>query len=71
MWGGKGSGSPCDFCRVVISDSDVEYEIEADLEGQRVALRFHPKCHEAWDTGREPPASETGPSPPAAGSSAA
>ena len=56
MWGGKGCGTPCDFCRVVVSDTDVEYEIEAELDGQRVTLHFHPRCHDAWKAGREPPA---------------
>ena len=71
MWGGKGSGAPCDFCRVVVSDSDVEYEIEAELDGQSVTLHFHPKCHEAWMVGRETPQAATETSPPAAGGSAA
>jgi hypothetical protein len=55
MWGGKGCGAPCDFCRVVVSESDVEYEIEAELDSQRLTLHFHPRCHDAWKAGREPP----------------
>lgn len=55
MWGGKGCGAPCDFCRVVVSERDVEYEIEADLDQQRVTLHFHPRCHDAWKAGLEPP----------------
>ena len=58
MWGGKGCGSPCDFCRVVVSETDVEYEIEADLDTQRLTLHFHPRCHDAWKAGLEPPAAE-------------
>ena len=58
MWGGKGCGAPCDFCRVVVSESDVEYEIEADLDQQRVTLHFHPRCHDAWKAGLEPPQEE-------------
>ena len=63
MWGGKGCGAPCDFCRVVVADSDVEYEIEAELDTQRVTLHFHPRCHDAWKAGREPPVSESEPDP--------
>ena len=55
MWGGKGCGAPCDFCRVVVADTDVEYEIEAELDAQRLTLHFHPRCHDAWQAGREPP----------------
>ncbi len=54
MWGGKGCGAPCDFCRVVLSSSDVEYEIDARLDGQLIMLHFHRRCHEAWKAGQEP-----------------
>jgi hypothetical protein len=54
MWGGKGSGLPCDFCRVLVSPEDVEYEVEAQLDGATVMLRFHYRCHYAWTGGEEP-----------------
>ena len=54
MWGGKGSGVPCDFCRVVVGSDDVEYEVEADLNGERMILHFHPRCHDSWTAGQEP-----------------
>jgi hypothetical protein len=54
MWGGKGCGAPCDFCRVVVSENDVEYEIEAELDQQRLTLHFHPRCHDAWKAGCAP-----------------
>ena len=50
LWGGKGCGSPCDFCRVLISSSEVEYEVEAALDGEPLTLHFHPRCHDAWKT---------------------
>src|SRR5579872_95340 len=53
-WGGKGCGAACDFCRVVIAPTDVEYEVDARLDGEIVMLHFHRRCHEAWKTGREP-----------------
>jgi hypothetical protein len=59
MWGGKGCGVPCDFCRVVVGPSDVEYEVEAQLDGSIVMLHFHPRCHDAWTAGREPTPPET------------
>jgi hypothetical protein len=58
LWGGKGCGAPCDFCRVVVSEKDIEYEIEAQLDGNRITLHFHPRCHDAWQGGREPPAED-------------
>ena len=58
MWGGKGCGAPCDFCRVVVGVCDVEYEVEAELDGVRVMLRFHPRCHDAWTAGHEPAAAQ-------------
>lgn len=48
LWGGKGCGVACDFCRVLVSNTEVEYEVEADLDGSSVTLHFHPRCHEAW-----------------------
>ncbi len=54
MWGGKGSGLACDFCRVQVGPSDVEYEVEAELDGTTVMLHFHPRCHDAWTAGQEP-----------------
>ena len=50
LWGGKGCGAPCDFCRVLVSPTEVEYEVEAQLDGQPVTLHFHPRCHETWKT---------------------
>ena len=54
MWGGKGSGLPCDFCRVLVGPEDVEYEVEAQLDGAVVMLRFHYRCHYAWAGGEDP-----------------
>jgi len=54
MWGGKGCGVPCDFCRVLVGPADVEYEVEAQLDGATVMLHFHPRCHDAWTGGQEP-----------------
>ena len=54
MWGGKGCGVPCDFCRVLVGPADVEYEVEAQLDGATVTLHFHPRCHDAWTAGQEP-----------------
>jgi hypothetical protein len=59
MWGGKGCGAPCDFCRVLVGPSDVEYEVEAELEGAVVMLHFHPRCHDSWSAGQEPTVSAT------------
>jgi hypothetical protein len=50
MWGGKGCGAPCDFCRVLVSSTDIEYEVEAQLDGEPVTLHFHTRCHDAWKT---------------------
>jgi hypothetical protein len=58
VWGGKGSGAPCDFCRVLVSPSDVEYELEAELDGEPLTLHFHPRCHEAWSAERRRPEPE-------------
>jgi len=53
LWGGKGCGVACDFCRVLVSTSEVEYEVEAELDGKRITLHFHPRCHDAWKSESE------------------
>jgi hypothetical protein len=58
MWGGKGCGAPCDYCRVVVSAEEVEYEVEARLDGEALMLHFHPRCHDAWRSSRDLPPGE-------------
>ncbi len=59
MWGGKGSGKPCDYCRVLVSAEEVEYEVEARLDFEIVALHFHPRCYDSWRSSCEPAAAVT------------
>src|SRR3982074_20408 len=54
MWGGKGCGMPCDFCRVLVGPAHVEYQGDARLDGATITLHFHPRCHDAWTAGQEP-----------------
>lgn len=61
MWGGKGCGAPCDFCRVLVSAEEIEYEVEARLERENLVLHFHPRCYDAWQSSREQPAGEAPP----------
>ena len=56
MWGGKGCGMPCDYCRVGLSAEEIEYEVEARLDGEALLLHFHPRCYDTWRTTRESPA---------------
>lgn len=58
MWGGKGCGAPCDFCRVLVSAEEIEYEVEARLERENLVLHFHPRCYDAWQISRGQPAAE-------------
>lgn len=61
MWGGKGCGVPCDFCRVLVSPEEIEYEVEARLDNESLVLHFHARCYDTWRTSRELPS----PAPPA------
>lgn len=54
MWGGKGCGAPCDYCRVLVTAEEVEYEVEAQLDRDTVLLHFHPRCYDAWRGSRDP-----------------
>jgi hypothetical protein len=31
-----------------VSTTEVEYEVEAELDGEPLTLHFHPRCHDAW-----------------------
>ena len=53
LWGGKGCGIPCDFCRVLLTDTEVEYEVDARLDSQPLTLHFHPRCYDIWKTESE------------------
>jgi hypothetical protein len=33
---------------VLVSATEIEYEVEAELDGEVVTLHFHPRCHDAW-----------------------
>ena len=58
MWGGKGCGAPCDYCRVLVSAEEIGYEVEARVDGEIFILHFPPRCYDAWRTRREPPAAQ-------------
>lgn len=55
MWGGKGCGVPCDFCRVLVSAEEIEYEVEAQVGTETLMLHFHPRCYDTWRTSQAPP----------------
>jgi hypothetical protein len=45
MWGGSGSGGPCDGCDLVIGSDESEHEME--MSNGRV-LKFHVTCAALW-----------------------
>ena len=45
LWGGLGSGLPCDGCDVAILSSEPEHEVEM-ANGR--TLRFHVACNGLW-----------------------
>ncbi|MFO7278235.1 MAG: hypothetical protein DIU56_014470 [Pseudomonadota bacterium] len=53
VWGGPGQGAPCDLCRNEIGPGEVDYEVEAIVDGQPRALHFHIRCFELWKTGTD------------------
>jgi hypothetical protein len=44
----------------LVSSSEIEYEVEAQLDGARVTLHFHPRCHDTWKAELETPAAADG-----------
>jgi hypothetical protein len=66
LFGGKSAGAACDLCRVLINVNDPEYEVEAELDGEPLALHFHMKCYDLWRAGRNTPDDSAALDPPAA-----
>lgn len=62
LFGGRSAGSVCDYCRVTITPNDPEYEVDAELDGTKIALHFHVACYDSWRIGRpeEDPAEDSG-----------
>lgn len=53
VWGGPGQGAPCDLCRGEIGPGEVDYEVEAVVDGRPLALHFHIHCFEIWRAGTD------------------
>jgi len=44
----SGREEMCDFCGTPIARLSAEFEVEADLEGERWRLHFHSSCYATW-----------------------
>jgi hypothetical protein len=44
---------------VLVSANEIEYEVEAELDGAPLTLHFHPRCHDAWKTETEAVSAQT------------
>jgi hypothetical protein len=64
LFGGRSSGAACDLCRVLINSTDPEYEVEAELDGEPLALHFHVKCYDLWRASRNAPGDAAALDPP-------
>lgn len=53
-WGGLGSGLVCDLCDSAILATEPEFELQFELGA--AAIRFHRRCHAAWEFVRKQPA---------------
>jgi hypothetical protein len=46
MWGGSGSGEPCDVCGHPIHDAEYELIFVRPVDS---TVRLHRPCYEAWE----------------------
>lgn len=45
---GTGEGANCDCCGLVITERDVQYEVDFASEGMRRTVVAHRDCHRIW-----------------------
>jgi hypothetical protein len=50
IWGGRGTRRQCAACDEIISDAEVEIEVELDVAAGH--LFFHPRCRVLWEEER-------------------
>jgi hypothetical protein len=43
---------------VLLTDTEVEYEVDARLDSQPLTLHFHPRCYDIWKTESEAASAE-------------
>lgn len=48
MWGGRGNGQLCALCGKPIQRDEIEYEVEASIDGAARDFRFHMVCQSVW-----------------------
>ncbi len=51
-WGGPGAGYPCCLCDLPITQGEIEFELQFGANPNPISLRFHSRCHVAWDLER-------------------
>jgi hypothetical protein len=58
-FGGRGCEALCDYCRTPVARTDIEFEVEGELDGVPVTLHLHRGCHDLY---RAEPAAQPQPS---------
>lgn len=49
IWAFPGTGKPCSLCGQAIDSMEMEYELEAPVDGGTPnTFRFHLRCHALW-----------------------
>lgn len=48
LWAGRGNGAVCSLCGSAVSSTEIEHEIEQELNGGRQVFHFHVSCQAAW-----------------------
>lgn len=59
------TGRACCVCDLTISAPFVEYELEFELDDERVTLPFHVQCRRVWEAARDADSRHADPTPAA------
>lgn len=52
LWGGAGTGLPCDACELPVEVNHAEITADLDSDEAQSTLRLHPHCFSIWQAER-------------------
>jgi hypothetical protein len=45
-FGGRGCEALCDYCGTAVEKTDIEFEVDGELDGMLITVHLHQHCHD-------------------------